>query len=267
MHSLGDKDKVTLIDMHSIHIYTAGKGHNQNATAPRSAERSIQVAGALIDLARIENNVPVHVPRPKICFDEWNVWDPERAPGWEGAEEKYTLSDALAVGVWLNVFIRQSRYIGMATIAQSVNVISPLMTTPDGLLKQTTWWPLLLYSKYMRGWTVAVHLTGSEYEGETRPEWIRGAIETPWLDVSAAVNDDGIVSLAVVNVHEERNFATRIEGLPAGADVEVFTVTGPAVDSVNTAESQEVGIRESRWEAQGEYEFPKASLTMLRWKP
>ena len=42
---------------------------------------------------------------------------------------RYTLSDALAVGVWLNVFVRQSKYIGMANIAQSVNVIAPLMTT------------------------------------------------------------------------------------------------------------------------------------------
>jgi alpha-L-arabinofuranosidase len=53
------------------------------------------------------------------------VWDPERAPGEQGAEELYTLSDALAVAVWLNVFVRQSRHLGMANIAQSVNVISP----------------------------------------------------------------------------------------------------------------------------------------------
>ena len=180
---------------------------------------------------------------------------------------RYTLSDALGVGVWLNVFIRQSKYIGMATIAQSVNVISPLMTTKDGLMKQTTWWPLLLFSKYMRGWTVAVHLTGSEYEGDTQPAWIRGSIETPWLDVSAAINDEGIVSLVVVNVHEEKAFKTKIEGLPAGTTVDVHTITGPDVQSTNTSEKQEVGITESKWEAQSEYEFPRASLTMLRWKP
>ena len=50
------------------------------------------------------------VPQTTICFDEWNVWDPERAPGEQGAEQLYTLSDALAVGVWLNVFVRQSRW-------------------------------------------------------------------------------------------------------------------------------------------------------------
>jgi alpha-L-arabinofuranosidase len=69
------------------------------------------------DLARIENKVPETVPRPTICFDEWNVWDPVRAPGEEGAEEKYTLSDALAVAVFLNGFIRQAKDMGMANIA------------------------------------------------------------------------------------------------------------------------------------------------------
>jgi len=42
----------------------------------------------MIDVARIENKVSPSVPKPKICFDEWNVWDPVRAPGNKGAEEK-----------------------------------------------------------------------------------------------------------------------------------------------------------------------------------
>lgn len=32
-----------------------------------------------------------------------------------------------------------------------MNVISPLTTSPTGLLKQTTWFPLLLFATYMRG--------------------------------------------------------------------------------------------------------------------
>lgn len=208
--------------------------------------------------------MPPSVRRQKICFDEWNVWDPVRAPGEEGAEEKYTLSDALAVGVWLNVFIRQSQHMGMANIAQSVNVISPLMTTKDGLLKQPTWWPLLLFSKYMRGSTVAVNVRSGEYLGDTEPAWIRGAIETPWLDVSAAV-DDGVLSLAVVNIHETKDFETELRGVGA-KEVTVYSVNGADVTVVNTAEKEEVGIQESKWDGQGLFTFPKHSLTLLRWK-
>lgn len=170
------------------------------------------------------------------------------------------------MAVWLNVFVRQSKHIGMATIAQSVNVISPLMTTKEGLVKQTTWWPLLLFSKYMRGSTIGVHVQSGEYDGPTAPEWIRGTIETPWLDVSAAIGDDGVVSLVVVNIHEEKSYSTKLEGIPQGTKVEVYTVTGTSVSSTNVNGSQEVAIAESSWDSQGAYEFPKSSMTMLRWK-
>lgn len=154
----------------------------------------------------------------------------------------------------------------MATIAQSVNVISPLMTTKDGLLKQSTWWPLLLFSKYMRGHTIAAHVQSGEYEGPTHPEWIRGTIETPWLEVSAAVDDAGTTSLVVVNIHQENDFRTKVEGIPAGVPVDVYTVTGPSIQSTNTNGAQEVGIAESQWTAEPFYVFPKLSMTMLRWK-
>ncbi|AEO58452.1 glycoside hydrolase family 51 protein [Thermothelomyces thermophilus ATCC 42464] len=270
VHGLGDQNQTkSLIDMHSIHVYTADREHLPNATAPRSAERAIQMASALIDLARIENEVPATVPKQKICFDEWNVWDPVRAPGEQGAEERYTLSDALAVAVWLNAFVRQARDLGMANIAQSVNVISPLMTTRDGLVKQTIWWPLLLFSRYMRGHTLALHVRGPEYTGRTRPAWIRAAIETPYLDCSAALGDDGFVNLAVANLHEQNDYPVDLDGLRIahGDRVAVFLVTGDHVGVANTADEQKVGIAESSWDGKGKFTFVKHSFTLLRWKP
>jgi len=108
--TLGGGTTTNLIDMHSIHIYTACDSDPvKNAVAPRSAERAIEITASLIDLARIENNVPPTLARQPICFDEWNVWDTQRAVGAKGAEECYTLSDALAVGVWLNGTLPPSR--------------------------------------------------------------------------------------------------------------------------------------------------------------
>lgn len=265
------KQCIHYIDYHSIHIYTAAKAHLPNVTAPLSAERAIEITSGLIDLAIIEAvpPLPPGVKKPKICFDEWNVWDPERAPGELGAEEAYTLSDALAVGVWLNVFVRQSKWVGMANIAQSVNVISPLMTTEEGIVKQTTWWPLLLFSKFMRGWTIGVHVRSEAWdcEDKTKPRWLGGVLEdgASLLDVSASVNADGVVSLAVVNISEEKDLAVDLKGLVAG-EVKVYTITGRSVEVVNTKEKEEVGIEEGRWDGQGKFVFKKHSLTLLRWK-
>lgn len=49
-----------------------------NVTGPLSAERAIEVTSSLIDMARIKAGV---TNRVSICFDEWNIWDPVRAPG------------------------------------------------------------------------------------------------------------------------------------------------------------------------------------------
>jgi alpha-N-arabinofuranosidase len=254
--------------MHSIHIYTSSDNHLANVTAPLSAERAIVATAALIDIARIEAGVPASKPPTRICFDEWNVWDPVRAPGDKGAEEAYTLSDALAVAVWLNVFVRQSRYIGMANIAQTVNVISPLMTTTDGIVKQTTWWPLLLFSKHMRGTTVASHVRSGSYKGVTQPAWLQGTLEhgAPWLDVSAAVDDDGMVSMAVVNISDDKDLETVVKGVGSNSSVEVHRLVGPSVKATNASGTDEVSIQQETWDGQGKFVFPKHSFTMLRWK-
>lgn len=273
------------IDMHSIHYYSMGNTHWKNISSVYGAERALQICSSLIDLARCEFDMscypevdlistrPKSKQRPTICFDEWNVWDPERAPGNKGAEERYTLSDALAVAVWLNVFVRNSKELGMATIAQSVNVISPLMTTANGIWRQTTYFPLYLFAKYMHGKTVAAHVRSEVYIGETFPEWIGSTVPVPTLDVSAALSEDGWMNLAVVNSNDTRAQTASLNGLKVrdGAEVEVHTVGGGeqfgAMDS-NGESAEKIRIREGRWDGKGGvYKFEKLSFTLLRWQP
>lgn len=106
------------------------------------------------------------------------------------------------------------------------------------------------------------------YDGETQPAWLQGTLEdgAPWLDVSASVDEQGYVSLAVVNVSETEDFAVEVKGVVAGKDVSVYTVTAPQVTATNTAGKEEVSIAESTWDGQGSYKFLKHSFTMLRWK-
>lgn len=198
---------------------------------------------------------------------------------------RYNLSDALAVSVWLNVFVRQARNVAMANIAQSVNVLSPLLTTPESLTKQTIYYPLYLYSRYMRGRTLAVHVRSPEYEGSmdkalsadgTNFGWLRGTCDLPLLEVSAAVGgavDDGEeegrwVTLAVVNANDEEEIAPEfdIAGGLQGKRVKIFTVTASKILAMNVQGKEEVGIKESTWDGAGRYTLPKASLTMFRWQ-
>ncbi|KAK6066381.1 alpha-L-arabinofuranosidase [Seiridium cupressi] len=270
------------VDMHSIHFYHGDARHYPNISGPYAAERAIQITSSLIDLARCEldltefpdfskiTTAPRTSKRLKICFDEWNVWDPIRAPGDKGAEELYNLSDALAVAIWLNIFIRNAKDLGMATIAQSVNVISPLMTSPTGLYKQTSYWPLLLFSKYMHGKSVSVHVRTGAYKGATNPEWIQSTVTVPKLDVSAAVDGEWL-NVAVVNVDEEHSFETELSGVaPASGDVQVFKVGGEkfSLKDVNKEGQEIIKIVESTVKAEEakKFVFERHSFTLLRWK-
>ena len=109
-----------------------------------------------------------------------------------------------------------------------------------------------------------MHLSCASYEGETSPKWVRGVKDTPWLDVSATLGEDGYVNVAVVNIHEEKDIRSSIDG-PSGT-VSVFTVTGERVQACNMNGKEEVAVTESTWEAREQFVFPKHSLTLLRWK-
>lgn len=257
-----------LIDYVSIHMYTSNTDYHSNVFAPLSAERSIEVTSALIDIAATENRVPPNQAKPLICFDEWNVWDAKRAIGSKGAEERYTLADALAVAVWLNVFVRQSAKVGMACIAQSVNVISPLMTTKDGLIKQTSWYVYELFCKYMNGHRIQFALDCESYTGELKPNWQHNCLPTKmlWLDVSACVDDEGYCCVAVANLHKDSDISSSINGIPKGTSVQVYTVTGSSIDVNNMDGTEHVKAEESSRTAEETYRFAKHSFTLLRWK-
>jgi alpha-N-arabinofuranosidase len=78
-----------------------------------------------------------------LSFDEWNVWykNMETDGKWSEAphliEEIYNLEDALVAAQYLNAYIRNADFVKAACLAQAVNVIGPLLTTREGLLKQT----------------------------------------------------------------------------------------------------------------------------------
>lgn len=119
-----------------------GNEYEKNVFGPQAAERGIQICKSLIDLANVDNTYRRIAPRDvKICFDEWNVWDESKAPGSGGLEQIYDYTDMLAFVAWLNVLVRNHKDVGIACLAQSVNVIAPVMTSPTGILKQTTYWP------------------------------------------------------------------------------------------------------------------------------
>jgi alpha-N-arabinofuranosidase len=278
-----DWDRIVLeglaryVDFHSIHIYTGSYDYFGNVFAPHLADFALASCQALIDRVRYEQGIdhPIYV-----AYDEWNVWFRER--GYEasvaGLAERYTLADTLAVATYLNIFIRRCRMVRLANLAQMVNVIAPIFTSPEGLFLQTIYHPLRLYAE----WTLDVALDAF-VEAETYHLSSEQEARSPWqhriarlgpfglLDVACTADDAGReITLAVVNRDPERAIETTIEFV--GATVQpgalVREVNGPHPEATNSFEQPEtVSVAARQLDAGGSRlscAFPAHSITLTR---
>jgi alpha-N-arabinofuranosidase len=177
-----------------------------------------------------------------LSWDEWNVWYKDRSGrgGWTEAprlsEELYNLEDALVVAQWMSVFLRRCDVLDIACLAQIVNTISPLLTTPEQLLRQTTFYPFVLFSTHAAGQSLDPLIVAPEYETK-----LFGSM--PLLDVSAsydAANDRGAVF--VVNRSQHEAVTTDVvwrDAAPARATA-IYQLSGADPKAINTFEQPEV---------------------------
>ncbi len=158
-------------------------------------ERIIEDYAGLFDYVR---GLKRSEKRVYLSFDEWNVWykNTHGNGKWKEApalcEEVYNLEDALVVAQYLNAFIRRADVVKIACIAQIVNVIAPLLTRREGLLVQSTYYPFQLMAEHTRGKSLRTQLESPLYMAGDRGE-------TPVLDVSASLAQDGALAVFVVN--------------------------------------------------------------------
>ncbi len=171
-----------------------------------------------------------------VSFDEWNVWYKDRMidGAWSHAphllEEIYYLEDALVCAQFLNSFLRHADIVKFACLAQIVNVIAPILTKPDGMLIQSIYYPLQLFSQHARGKSLKPIV-----DGPTHTAGARG--EVPTLDVSASYDPEtDSVGLFVVNrsLADDVEVSVSLGGRCATADLRTTVLTGSDPKAHNT---------------------------------
>jgi alpha-N-arabinofuranosidase len=201
-----------------------------------------------------------------LAVDEWNVW--YRTFGTEvrdtmKLEEIYDLEDALVTAVQLNAFIRHASTVKMANIAQVVNVIAPVFTRPDGLVRQTIYYPFELYSRTCGNKAIDVWWEGGTFSGG---DYAGVRI----LDVTATLDESG-KRLVVYVVNRSRTEAVETDlSLAEGGfkdSVTAYVINGPDIKAENTFSSPDsVRTEDSEVTAQGgklDYTFEPHSVTAL----
>lgn len=153
-----------------------------------------------------------------------------------------------------------------------------IITSPEGLFKQTTFYPLKLFSTLMRGSALDVHVDSSSYEGPTVPSFIQNlTLHTPksaqltkFVDVSAVLADETQeVRVAIVNRSESDDFETKIAFGPGakvvGGEVKVFEVWSQSLEDSNNfaakgGEKVKIEERVEKWDEGGVYVLKKHSF-------
>ena len=243
----------SLVDLHSLHIYTGSADYWTNVLSPHQAERAIKYTSAALSEAAYNQRLAA---APRIAYDEWNVWY-RTADGT--LEERYDWSDALAVATYLNIFVRHCDWVAMANLAQLVNAIAPVVTSPATAGAQPIYYPFLFHSRAALELAVDARTEGPlvEAPADGTDRWgHRLADLGPFcvLDASATFEpSSGRLAVTVVNRAEEDL---------AGVEVVVRDATwdGRLVAHVLTAGERKAGelqldqvhVEEGSEEAKGE---------------
>ncbi|MDD3154356.1 MAG: alpha-N-arabinofuranosidase [Victivallaceae bacterium] len=164
--SFGSWDETVLeetfeqVDYLSLHCYLGNqKGNYETFFASSDGmARQIEEISAVCDCVAAKKKSDKKI---YLSFDEWNVWyhtrvNPPPTKKWQTAppllEESYTAADALVVGDMLIALLNHADRVKIACLAQTVNVIAPIMTVPGGKVwRQTIYFPFYYTSRYGRG--------------------------------------------------------------------------------------------------------------------
>ncbi|MBN2471825.1 MAG: alpha-N-arabinofuranosidase, partial [Anaerolineae bacterium] len=243
MPTYPDWDRITLeiawehINYHSMHYYATNFNDDTTSYLALSADFEHVVdnlTGVLRYVkARTRSKHDVY-----LAWDEWNVWYKDRSSdgNWTEAprlcEEIYNLEDALVVAQWMNVFLRKSDVLKIACLAQIVNVISPITTTRDGLLRHATYYPIMLFGRMASGNSLDVAVKAPRIE-------TREFGDMPVLDVAASHDvAAGTNALFIVNRHQTDSVTVDLcwQALAPTRVTAAYQVAGTDPKAVNSFE-------------------------------
>jgi alpha-N-arabinofuranosidase len=228
------------VDAISLHRYftnaeETGGDSSKFLAMNLSMERQIDEVAAVCDMVRGHKRSPKKL---WLSFDEWNVWYRARSGDAmnghrQGAphllEEVYNLEDALLVGGLINSLIRKAERVQLACLAQLVNVIAPIMTNANGLLRQTIYYPYSWALEFARGAALELLVESSTYD-------VSGMGAVSYVDAAGTYQaDTGKIALFLLNRDLAKAHQVEIvwEGSSPRA-VDGVVLTGNDLKAINT---------------------------------
>ena len=239
------------VDAISLHNYYGNTEELTGQSTPRFLAMNLDMERQIQHIAGICDSVQARLGSTKklwLAFDEWNIWYRARTPAhMDGKEqiaprlleEVFNLEDALLTGGFINSLLRQSDRVRIGCLAQIVNVIAPLVTNDESVLKQPTWYPYAWALKYASGKVLGLEVATDTYPIHAdglRPDFARDD-RVPYLDVAVTVDETlGRASVFVLNrdLDAERELTLQWNDLLPTEILASETITGHDLKANNT---------------------------------
>jgi alpha-L-arabinofuranosidase len=266
------------VDALSLHRYIGNTKEETGDDSTKFLAMNLSMEQQIAETLAVCDLVRGHKRSPKklwLSFDEWNVWyrarSGEALNGHEQVaphllEEVYNLEDALLVGGIVNTLMRNADRIKIACLAQLVNVIAPLVTNSNGLLRQTIYYPYSWALQYARGDVLDLLVESPRYE-------VSEMGQVAYLDVAATLNpESGRVAMFILNRDLNKSHEVEIswqDWVPKrvlGASV----LTGGDLKAFNTFEAPrrvapQSADKPSTTGGRTRLELPARSYTVIQW--
>jgi alpha-L-arabinofuranosidase len=226
------------VDFISLHRYYNNTSETNGDTSRYLAlnldmERQIQEIATVCDYVR---GLRKSNKRLSLSFDEWNVWyrqtngDGKRQTAPHLLEEVYNLEDALLVGGLINALLRHADRVHIACLAQLVNVIAPLATNNERVLRHTIYYPYAWALHHARGQVMDLLLESESYE-------VPHLGQVPFVDIAATADPStGEQSIFMLNrdLAAEREVAITWPGAAPTRVLGLETLTGSDLKASNS---------------------------------
>lgn len=191
------------IDYLSWHIYQPEKSGWKESYDPLELFQAVCAASIDIEniILRIEKQIKQYSGGHQIlqAVDEWNLWLPPREKNVSMHHVTYTMRDALYIASVLAVFQRHGSAVGMANLAQLVNVLPLIQTNSDNAIATSIFYPFIVFSQ-MQNRILHSSVECESFDSRQIDLNMLAHSAVPYLDAIAAVNENNEkISMILIN--------------------------------------------------------------------
>ena len=206
--------------------------------------------------------------RVKVDMDEWGDWLQDLGDGWM---QQITVMDAISAGAHLHQFITNADRVGVAALAQGVNVIHSVINinTSGVMVKTPAFYVFKMFKPHHANSAKFAPITASKFENTNG--------STPMGNAAATVDASGYVNVSIVNNDLSATRKVTVTLTSSHAEYKVMSaevVTGASYTSTNNfGQAEQVNIKTldaSAYSVSGKtltVTMPKISVVMIRLLP